>query len=101
MAGYQVAGCATNHVSGRECGVITVHTPRDALVHTPRDALVHTTRDALVHAPRDALAFWLAMPEGSQMRQSRATQPTVHAGCFSVSIIHRTLTWTTGSLTCA
>ena len=37
----------------------------------------------------------------SQLRQSRATQPTVHAGCFSVSIIHRTLTWTTGSLTCA
>ena len=32
---------------------------------------------------------------------SHATQPTVHAGCFSVSIIHRTLTWTTGSLTCA
>ena len=26
---------------------------------------------------------------------------TVHAGCFSVSIIHRTLTWTTGSFTCA
>ena len=32
---------------------------------------------------------------------SHATQPTVHAGCFSVSIIHQTLTWTTGSLTCA
>ena len=37
----------------------------------------------------------------SQLRQSRATQPTVHAGCFIVSIIHQTLTWTTGSLTCA
>ena len=37
----------------------------------------------------------------SRLRQSRANQPTVHAGCFSVSIIHRTLTWTTGSLTCA
>ena len=35
----------------------------------------------------------------SQLQQSRATQPTVHAGCFSVSIIHQTLTWTTGSLT--
>ena len=23
----------------------------------------------------------------SQLRQSRATQPTVHAGCFSVSVI--------------
>ena len=30
-----------------------------------------------------------------------ATTATVHAGCFSVSIIHQTLTWTTGSLTCA
>ena len=29
--------------------------------------------------------------------QSRTTQPTVHAECF----IHRTLTWTSGSLTCA
>ena len=37
----------------------------------------------------------------SHLRQSRATQPTVHAGCFSVSIIHRTLTWTTRSLTVA
>ena len=36
----------------------------------------------------------------SQLRQSRATKPTVHAECLSVSIIHRTLTWTTGSLTC-
>ena len=30
-----------------------------------------------------------------------ATQPSVHAGCFSVSIILRTLIWTKGSLTCA
>ena len=36
----------------------------------------------------------------SQLRESRATQPTAHAGCFSVSIIHQTLTRTTGSLTC-
>ena len=43
----------------------------------------------------------VAFPGESQLRQSRATQPTVHAGCYSVSIIHRTLTWTTGSLTCA
>ena len=35
----------------------------------------------------------------SQLRQSRATQPTVHAGYVSVSIIHRPLTWSTGSLT--
>ena len=43
----------------------------------------------------------IAFPGESQLRQSRATQPRVHAGCFSVSVIHRILTWTTGSLTCA
>ena len=35
----------------------------------------------------------------SQLRQSGATEPKVHAGCFSVSVIHRTLTSTMGSLT--
>ena len=43
----------------------------------------------------------VAFPGENQLRQSRATQATVHAGCFSVSIIHRTLPWTTGSLTYA
>ena len=43
----------------------------------------------------------VAFPGESQLRQSCVTQPIVHARCFSVSIIHRTLTWTTGSLTCA
>ena len=43
----------------------------------------------------------VAFPGESQRRQIRATQPRVHAGYFSVSIIHRTLTWTMGSLTCA
>ena len=38
----------------------------------------------------------VALPRG----QCHATQPTVHAGCFSVSIAHRPLTRTTGSLTC-
>ena len=37
----------------------------------------------------------VAFPEESH---AVTTQPTVHAGCFSVSIIHQTLTWTTGSL---
>ena len=35
-------------------------------------------------------------PGESQLQQSRATQSTVHAECFSVSIIHRTLTWNAG-----
>ena len=43
----------------------------------------------------------VAFPGESLLRQSRATQSMMHAGCFGVSIIHRTLTWTTGSLTCA
>ena len=38
---------------------------------------------------------------GKASCDSRATQPTVHAGCFSISIIHGTLTWITGSLMCA
>ena len=42
----------------------------------------------------------VAIPGENQLRHSRVTQPTVHAGCLSVSIIHQTLTWTTGSLTC-
>ena len=42
----------------------------------------------------------VAFPGESQLRQSCATQFTVHAGCFSVFIIHQTLTWSTGSLTC-
>ena len=41
------------------------------------------------------------LPCESQLQQRHTTQPTVHAGCFSVSIIHQTLTWTMGSLTCA
>ena len=40
-------------------------------------------------------------PGEIQLRQSRATQPAVHAWCFSASIIHQALTWTTGSLSCA
>ena len=37
---------------------------------------------------------------GKASCDSHATQPTVHAGYFSVSITHRTLTRTTGSLSC-
>ena len=46
----------------------------------------------------------VAFPQESQLQQSRATQLLInykaHAGSFRVSTIHRTLTWTTGSLTC-
>ena len=42
-----------------------------------------------------------SLSPGKASCDSRTTQPTVHAGCFSVSIIHRTLTWTTALLTCA
>ena len=40
-----------------------------------------------------------SFPQGQPASDSRATQPMVHALCFNVSIIHRTMTWTTGSLT--
>ena len=43
----------------------------------------------------------VAFPEESQLRQCRATQSTARVGYFRASIIHRTQTWTTGSLTCA
>ena len=43
----------------------------------------------------------VALPGERQLRQNRATQPTVYAERFSVSIVHRTLTWITGSLICA
>ena len=45
--------------------------------------------------------IWVAFPGESQLRQSRATQHMEHAGRLSVYTIHRTLPWTTGSLTCA
>ena len=35
---------------------------------------------------------------GKASCDSRTTQPTVHAGCFSVSKIHKTLTLSTGAL---
>ena len=44
-----------------------------------------------------------AFPKESQLQQSRATQSQLiktHAGSFRVSVIHRTLTRTTGPLTC-
>ena len=40
----------------------------------------------------------VAFPRESQLQQSHTTQPRVHAECFIVSIVHQTLTWTTGSL---
>ena len=43
----------------------------------------------------------VGFPGESQLRQSRATKATVHAGCFSVSVIYQTLTRTTESFTCA
>ena len=43
--------------------------------------------------------LWLLFP-GKASCDSHATKLTVHAGCFSVSITHRTLTWITGSLKC-
>ena len=46
------------------------------------------------------IANLVAFRGGSQPWQGHASQPTMHAGYFSVSIIYQTLTWTTGSLLC-
>ena len=40
-----------------------------------------------------------AFTQESQLQQSGPTQPTAHAGCFQVCIIHQILTWTAGALT--
>ena len=40
-----------------------------------------------------------AIPGESQLRQSSTSKTTLHVGCFRVSMIYRTLTWTTGSWT--
>ena len=56
-----------------------------------------TTIVLLGFFPRE---IWVNFPRKSQLQQSHATQPTVHTGCFRVSIIHGILTWTIGSLTC-
>ena len=44
---------------------------------------------------------FLLLSLGKASCDSPTAQPTVHAGCFSVSIIHQTLTWTPVCLTCA
>ena len=41
------------------------------------------------------------LPRGEPAAKSRATQPTVHVGCYSVSIFSQTLTWITATWTCA
>ena len=45
-------------------------------------------------------ATYIARVGESQLRRSSATQLAVHTGCFSVSVIHRPLTRTPGSLSC-
>ena len=48
-----------------------------------------------------SVGIQFAFPRERQLQQNCSIQPTVHAGCFSVSIINQTLTRITGSLTCA
>ena len=60
--------------------------------------LLHTFYNCIVPMGFLPWEVRVAFPGESQLRQSRATQPTVRAGCFSVSTIHRTLTRTKGSL---
>ena len=51
--------------------------------------------------PKDHWEIRVAFSRGKPAATESRYQTTVHAGCFSVSLIHRTLMWTTGSLTCA
>ena len=48
-----------------------------------------------------ACHFPLGKPAATESRYPTLSNYKVHAECLSVFIIHRTLTWTTGSLTCA
>ena len=59
---------------------------------------VHNCIVLLGFCPRESQ---VAFSGESQLWQSHATQSVVHAGCFNISIIHQTLTWTTWFLTCA
>ena len=73
------------------------------------DAADNGALNSCAHQPLTLFYIWgflpweirVAFPRESQLWQSCATQPTMHGGCFSVSIIHQSLAWTTGSLTCA
>ena len=73
------------------------------------DGVDHTvTYELIFFFSSSVLSYWdffngkfgLLFPRKSRLRQSRATQSTVHAGCFSVSIFHHTMTCATESLTC-
>ena len=77
---------------------IPVHSVNFIILFTTSIIYFATVLSHLGFLPRE---IRVAFPKKSQLQRSCATQPTVHAGSFSVSIIHRTLTWTTGSLTCS
>ena len=87
-------------------------TARRALVYTRGSRLISISLLSLCKRTEQLCAYIhsfifpheknrVAFPGESQLRQSRATHLRVHAGCFCVSIIQRTLTWSTGFLTCA
>ena len=83
-------------VTGASPVFITYHSPPQVFLF-----FVFTFYDCIVPMGFIPWEIRVDFPGESRLRQSRAAQPTVHAVCFSVSIIHRTLIWTTGSLTCA
>ena len=68
--------------------------------HVHHDVHTHACYSCIVPMGLLPWEIQVAFPGESQLPQSRTTQPTVHTGCLSVSIIHQTLTWTAGSLTC-
>ena len=92
-------------ISHRAAAMLTVTTVTSAtstlLQHGHINYITFTLYNCIVQMEFLPREIRVAFRGESQLRQSRATQPTMHAGCSGVSIIHRTLTWTTGSFTCS
>ena len=94
LSTFQALRCNVNYLPG-------IHVHKDNNFYLKKKKIVITFYNRIVpmgFLPREIL---VAFPGESPLRQIRTTQPRVRAGCFCVSIVHRTLTWTTGPLMCA
>ena len=82
------------------------HVAHAAALHCPQKAFliiylfIHFTLKLIVLSLWDFYRKFSLLSQRKASCDSHSTRPTVYAGCFSVSIIHWPLTWTTGSLTC-
>ena len=99
LAGYKSVGSACR--GGRQHMLVGLRVFCHVLRTSAKLSLLFTFCNCIVPMGFLPWEIQVAFPRESQLQQSCATQPKVHAGSFSVSIIHQTLRWTTGSLTCA